>query len=388
MNDNRYAVHNALLYTMLVSVILLAPLYVYTIYMKSVTDIQNELRLKNRAKLIVSAMEEFDETRDAYFDYPRFKRLRSGLYDRQFTPVFTLIEHPLRHYLPGYQVEDGIAHLIVSLPDGRYFDAEYLVLENEISYLGLYQNVSMILLSIVILVFLLTLMFLERFSLPFRRINRKLDNFIKDSMHEINTPLSIINVNIDLFARKHGTNKYFDRIKAATKTLATIYEDMDYLIKQETMALPDEAIRFDVFLRGRIDYFAEVAALKKIALMVCLESGITLRFNPVKLQRIIDNNLSNAIKYSHDGGRVDVILEQTDEGCVLHFRDYGIGIDETNKIFERYYREPSGKGGFGIGLNIVKSIIDTAGISLEVDSTKGKGSTFSYRFPDRMVAAD
>ena len=385
LNDNRYAVRNALLYTVLVSAILLAPLYVYTVYMQSITDIRNELLLKKRARLIISAMEEYDAQRDAYFDFPRFKRLRSGLYDRQFKPIFTLIEQPLRQNHPGYYNRDGVAHLIVALPDGRYFGAEYLVLENGVTYLQVYQNVSMILLSIVILVFMLTLMFLERFATPFRLVNRKLDNFIKDSMHEINTPLSIINVNIDLFARKFGTNKYFDRIKAAAKTLATIYEDMDYLIKNQSTVLPEETIAFDAFIQQRVDYFSEVAALKQIAIIACLDPGITVRFNAVKLLRIIDNNLSNAIKYSHDGGRVEVTLSCAGHDCLLGFRDYGVGIEEPERIFERYYREFGSKGGFGIGLNIVKSIIDEAGVTLKIESERGKGSFFLYRFPESRV---
>jgi signal transduction histidine kinase len=64
----------------------------------------------------------------------------------------------------------------------------------------------------------------------------------------------------------------------------------------------------------------------------------------------------------------------------MAFRDYGVGIKEIEQIFERYYRENQDKGGFGIGLNIVKSIIDKAGINLHIDSQYGKGSVFSYTF--------
>jgi signal transduction histidine kinase len=98
------------------------------------------------------------------------------------------------------------------------------------------------------------------------------------------------------------------------------------------------------------------------------------------LQRIIDNNISNAIKYSHEEGTIEVILEKLEDHCTLRFRDNGVGIEDVNRIFERYYRENRDKGGFGIGLNIVKSIIDKAGIDLQIDSIYGEGSTFSYTF--------
>jgi signal transduction histidine kinase len=62
------------------------------------------------------------------------------------------------------------------------------------------------------------------------------------------------------------------------------------------------------------------------------------------------------------------------------FKDYGVGIKKVEHIFERYYRENQEKGGFGIGLNIVKSIIDKAGIDLQIDSQEGEGSVFTYHF--------
>jgi signal transduction histidine kinase len=66
------------------------------------------------------------------------------------------------------------------------------------------------------------------------------------------------------------------------------------------------------------------------------------------------------------------------------FKDEGVGIEEPEKIFERYYRENQEKGGFGIGLNIVKNIIDEAGITLDITSQPKKGSTFTYTFPPAM----
>jgi len=236
------------------------------------------------------------------------------------------------------------------------------------------------LLGVAALIFVLSLFFLDRFALPFQRVNKRLDQFIKDSMHEINTPLSIINVNIDLYNRSNPANKYLQRIKAATKTLATLYNDMDYLIKNERLSFEYEEINLSQYLQDRIDYFSEVAALKNITIVPQIEEGVVIVFNPTQLQRIIDNNLSNAIKYSYEEGRIDITLEKAEGRCIMSFADQGVGIEDVNRIFERYYRENRDKGGFGIGLNIVKSIIDKAGIELRIDSVFGKGSTFAYSF--------
>lgn len=380
MNDNRYALKNAFIYTMLVAVLLLIPTYLYVAYMKYVYEIQYEFKLKRQSHLILRAMEEFDPKEKQTFDYPRFRSFQSGLYDHHFNPVFTLIQSELKIQKTGYYIQDGYAYLIVALPERRYFDASYLVVGGEISYARIYQDVVIILFGIAALIFVLSLFFLDRFALPFQRLNKRLDQFIKDSMHEINTPLSIINVNIDLYNRSNPTNKYLQRIKAATKTLATLYNDMDYLIKNERLTFEYEPINLSLYVQERIDYFSEVAALKNITIEPHIDEEIMIHFNQTQLQRVIDNNLSNAIKYSREEGKIDLFLLGLDDRCVMSFKDYGVGIEDVNRIFERYYRENRDKGGFGIGLNIVKSIIDKAGIELQIDSVYGKGSTFSYTF--------
>lgn len=348
--------------------------------MKHVKEIEYQFTLKGKSHLIFRAMEDFDQTENQPFDYPRFRSFQSGLYDEHFYPIFTLIKKPLTVHKTGYHVQDNYAYLVVSLPERRYFNAVYLIVGGEISYVSVYQNVVIILLVISILIFILSLFFLDRFALRFQRVNQRLDRFIKDSMHEINTPLSIINVNIDLYNRNHTTNKYLKRIKAATKTLATIYNDMDYLIKNERVIFEYEVINLSHYLRERIDYFEEVAALRNITIEPKITEGITLFFNPTQLQRVIDNNISNAIKYSYEEGKIEIILEANDDQCIMSFKDNGVGIKDSKQIFERYYRENKEKGGFGIGLNIVKSIIDHANIDLEINSKEGEGSSFTYRF--------
>lgn len=388
MNDKRYALKNAVFYTVLIAAILLAPLYIYTVYMKQIHEVQNELMLKHHSALVISAMEEFDEHRETYFEYPRFKRIQSGLYDLQFKPIFTLIDFPMDHFSAGYHIDDSHhAYLIISLPHDRYFGADYLIVGNKLSYAPVYQRVATILIAIVVLVFFLSLFFLQRFAMPFQRVNRKLDNFIKDTVHEINTPLSIINVNIDLFNRKHPQSKYLQRIKAAAKTLSNIYNDMEYLIKNKQIVFEYDDIDFSEFVRERIRYFNEVAAMKGITIVPEIDEGLMLHFNQTQLQRIIDNNISNAIKYSYENSIIEVSLKHNEHECRLIFKDYGVGIADTKQIFERYYREETGKAGFGIGLNIVKAIMEETGITLEVDSEPKKGSIFTYCFPQNLCPA-
>ncbi|MBT4178639.1 MAG: GHKL domain-containing protein [Campylobacteraceae bacterium] len=104
------------------------------------------------------------------------------------------------------------------------------------------------------------------------------------------------------------------------------------------------------------------------------------------MQILIDNNISNAIKYSYPNSTININLKIKNSGYLLEFIDYGIGIKDTDKLFTRYYREESTTGGFGIGLNIVKSILDQYNITLNIKSELKKGSTFSYIFPEEILS--
>lgn len=365
----------------MVALILLTPLLFYFIYTKNLYTIQNELLLKEQALVIIKDMQDYN-TNDKYFKYPRFKSFTSGLYDEKFQPIFTLLDKPLKFFKKGYHVEDNDAYLVVDLPSERYFGATYLVLQNDISYAPVYEKVLMILSSIVVFIFVLSFYFLRTFAKPFQKVNRQLDNFIKDSMHEINTPLSIINVNIDLYNRKNSSNKYMQRVKAASKVLSNIYNDMDYLIKHERLNHEKKDIDLAAFLQDRIEYFKEVARMKNIDIQTDIKECGSVYMNDKQLQRLVDNNISNAIKYSYDNSKILIRLYKKENKCHLSFKDYGVGIDKVEKIFKRYYREDISKGGFGIGLNIVKSIIREEGIELLVDSLPKKGSEFLYIFPD------
>ena len=200
-------------------------------------------------------------------------------------------------------------------------------------------------------------------------------------MHEINTPLSIININIDMFTEKFGKNRYLSRIKSAAKILSSLYDDMNYLIKEQTINKTEKKrINFSKFLQKSVDYFKDIAELKDISLHLEVEENVYIDFVPTKLQKIVDNNLSNAIKYSYEGGEVIVSLKRIEDKIVLGFKDYGIGIKDTQKIFSRYYREDHTKGGFGIGLNIVGKIVNEEKIEVKIVSEPDKGSYFEYTF--------
>lgn len=351
-----------------------------------VQEIRTEVELKSIQGHIISAMDAFGDNPNKVFEFPRYTSYKSGLYTEDFSIIYTQIKEALPSFMPGYHSQGFSRFLISSLPEQKYFLADHIVTTVTISYASIFLKASLIAFGIIICILLLSFYFLNSFSVPFKHVNEKLDDFIKESMHEINTPLSIINVNVDLFDSIHGKNKYFNRIKSATKSLATIYNDMDYLIKQNRVDYKNELICLDDYVQDRVEYFELICQLKNITLKLSVHTKTHIIFNPTKLQRIIDNTLSNAIKFSHKNSTIEVTIKEAEEGNIsLSFRDYGQGIKNPEKIMGRYYREDEYKNGFGIGMSIVKSIIDEADISLEIKSELSQGSTFTYLIKSSLI---
>ena len=378
LDSKKYSLKYAFFYTLIIAVVLFVPLFVYTSLMLQINEAKIKKELQETALKIVAKMEEYDNS--GVFHYPRFSAYESGLYDERFKPIFSLLKFEPKSFSPGYHRQKGVRYYILELPDKLYFDAKYLVVAKRFEPWEIYRMSLVVGIGIVVILLIFSYIVLKNFSAPFERINQALDNFIKDSMHEINTPLSIINVNIDLFTRKFGTNKYLARIKAAAKALATIYNDMDYLIKKDRIDYQKQPVDLSAFIQDRVDYFQAIANLRNITLHSKIDPDVTILFNKTKLLRLIDNTLSNAIKYSKENSKVKIYLKNFEDKAVLTIKDYGIGIEEPKKIFDRFYREDLNKGGFGIGLSIVKNIVDEEGVGLEVVSRPGRGTAFIYTF--------
>ena len=378
-NTQEFARKYAFIYTGILAVLLIAPLVVYVQLLLQIDEAKVKLSLEAQAKKIITSMQQY-QNEDKVYHFPRYKEYKAALYTDQYQVVFTNLDFEPLSFTEGFHQKRNRYYYVYPLPDAYYFGASYLLVSTVHTANNIYFFAAMIMIAIVIALFIFSFLLLRNFSRPFERLNAHLDNFIKDSMHEINTPLSIINLNSDLFASKYGENKYLLRMKSAAKTLATIYNDMDYLVKEGRVEHKKSALDFGEFIQNRVDYFQEIANLKQIQLHKNIVPGLTHTFSKTKLQRIVDNTISNAIKYSNDDSHVEINVYTIDAHIVFEVIDHGVGIKDTSKIFSRYYRENEAKGGFGIGLNIVKKIIDEEDILLEIKSVLGEGTRFRYTF--------
>ena len=210
------------------------------------------------------------------------------------------------------------------------------------------------------------------------------DSFIKHSIHEINTPLAVIMMHIDIRKMKFGEDKYMSKIEAASKMIATIYDDLSYMVKKDRFEYEKQWIFFSLFLEGRIAFFEDIAKGNSHKIIHEIEEGIKILFSDIELQRIVDNNLSNAIKYAKKNTDIKVTLKKVRNRAVLEFMTHSKQIDDTDRIFEPFHQEEDEQGGFGLGLEIVHSICKKENVQVEVTSN-AEVTIFSYTFSNNIV---
>ncbi|OCL89857.1 cache domain-containing protein [Arcobacter porcinus] len=204
--------------------------------------------------------------------------------------------------------------------------------------------------------------------------------FIKNSVHEINTPLAIIRTNLDLLKTKIEHNSYITNIEAGSKIIQYIYDDLSFLIKKDRVTYEKEYLNISEFLEKRLNFFEEIVKSNSLYIIKNIEEDVYIKFNSLELQRVIDNNLSNAVKYSFPKSPIFIKLFYVDDNEVeLSISTHSKKIDYIDKIFEDFYRENSARGGFGLGLKIVKEICDKNLVIIKVLSDN-KDTKFIYRF--------
>lgn len=206
------------------------------------------------------------------------------------------------------------------------------------------------------------------------------DSFIKHSIHEINTPLAVILTNLDIFKIHNGVNPYLAKIEAATKMIATIYDDLSYMVKKNRIEYPKEWIDLSAFCLERLEFFDEIAKGNMVHLVSDITPDIVYYFSPIELQRLIDNNLSNAIKYAKRATDIVVQLEQNESFIILRFVTQSKQIKNTEEIFMPFHREDNENFGFGLGLEIVQMICKKEAIAIDVTSTQEQ-TIFVYTLP-------
>ena len=219
-----------------------------------------------------------------------------------------------------------------------------------------------------------------------------LRRFMNDAGHELSTPISIIQANaeameLDLPELEQSSpvaNK-LAIINRSTERMGRLVSDLMLLAKMESPEIKSRQtqIQLDAVARSVLEEFDELFKNKGINLVHDELSPIHLTGDSDAIKRLLTNLLQNAMRYTDKGGSVTVKLEPAGRFAKLSVTDTGIGIppESVPKIFDRFYRVDKSRsraaGGVGLGLSIVRAIVDAHKGKIEVSSEVGKGTTFT-----------
>lgn len=204
------------------------------------------------------------------------------------------------------------------------------------------------------------------------KTNRFLDILLKDTLHELNIPLSVINANLQMLQAEEEDEKKLKRlgrIDLASKDLYALYKEVDYYIKKEIQ----EDVREKFYLDELI--FSVVEKQKEMA------DGVAISYNVLHIElfadkhgfaKVISNLVHNALKYNQN--RLEIRIFQEEENLII--KDQGVGMSEAELFlaFDRYYQADTTKEGYGIGLSLVKAYCDEFKITMRINSQKNVGT--------------
>lgn len=336
----------------------------------------------------LSAKDEYSKDMFELLEYEG--KVRGSIEKNQNIPPsliykYGIYTHSEKRVVSNLEVAPSNFKFVTLQENGYLFYKSYFKLDGEAYYLIIAkkQNSARILfVTALTLAFTLVVVFVTLYLSfisgikPYQDAQKYMNNFFNDAMHELKTPLGVIGINLEMLGVE---NKYTDRIKAALKQMQITYEDTEYYIKHSYILFPPEILNLSEFCLERASYMRGLAMSKNIKIHDFIEPDLKVFMNKIEAGRLIDNNLSNAIKYSPPGSVINLKLSFKDGWIILEVEDFGEGIKDTNKIWKRYVRDDGVQGGFGLGLNIVAGICIKNDIEYSVVSELKKGSTFTYR---------
>jgi len=220
--------------------------------------------------------------------------------------------------------------------------------------------------GVAVLIVVLSLLFSFYALNPLRRALKLTEEFVRDILHDVNTPLSALRLNLAMLRRETGENPKVARMEEGVERILSLQANLRSYLGEH--ALQRETIALQTLLAERTAWFEKLYPDLRFTLEA---EPLAISANREALIRVIDNLIDNAGKYNVRNGSVTI----TFEGARLTVADTGRGIREPQRVFERFYKEH--ERGMGIGLHIVKKLCDEMGITIAVTSEPGAGSRFT-----------
>ena len=218
-----------------------------------------------------------------------------------------------------------------------------------------------------LVVFILVTFFSQNIMRPINESYEKQKQFITDAGHEIKTPLTIIQADVDVLEMELGPNEWLDDIKKQAKRLAALTKDLVYLARMEEAEMSMQMVEFplsDIVSEAAVS-FQSLAQKQDVEFSCKIQPMLSWKGNEQSIHQLVTILLDNALKYCSKPGCVEISLEKENKGVrlsVLNTTEYSIPKENLELLFERFYRsDPSRNsetGGHGIGLSIAKAIVN------------------------------
>ncbi|HQA56375.1 MAG TPA: ATP-binding protein [Acetivibrio sp.] len=243
------------------------------------------------------------------------------------------------------------------------------------------------------LVFIISLFLACRAIRPIKTSWEKQTAFIADASHELRTPLAIVNSNLEIVMEDENQTvgsqkKWLDNIQCELERMRTLIDDLLFLARSDADGeMPKEHFDLSKLIHKVYDTFIPLSQKRNINLLLNAPDNIIVYGNEFRIKQLITILLDNAIKYTGDGGKVELTLKGDANTVQLSVKDTGEGIakEHLDKIFDRFYRVDKSRsrnyGGSGLGLAIAKCIVNEHKGSINVASEVSKGTEFTISLP-------
>ncbi|MFY4763486.1 sensor histidine kinase [Aliarcobacter butzleri] len=382
-SETRTLLGFSLLYSFLVLVILCVMFFLYYQFQKDLMLQEKRQILQTYSNSLISNLKELHINIDKDNVYPRDEKYKSAIYDSDKKKIFSTLQSQTVKLDDVIYLKNDKIHFIKE-PESYYLGSKYVIVEIPDDHIWFenikYKMIVGFLLAFLFMIFLgyfISKLFLK----PMRDALHLLDRFIKDTTHELNTPVTAIITNIETIDKSlldDKTLRKINRIEIGAKTISNIYEDLTFVTLNNQIISNNENINLSNIVRQRVDFFLSIANMKKIRFETNIKDNVFIFCDIKKISKLIDNLLSNAIKYNKNSGFIKVILAKN--SMIIEDSGKGMSSENLENLFDRYQRFDKSVGGFGIGLNIVSLIAKEYDFKIDVTSQLGVGTKVKVRW--------
>ena len=306
--------------------------------------------------------------------------IKYGLFDKNKNLIFSYLDEEFEIDFTKNVYQNEYYNYFITTLDEENIPIKYIVLETceevqDRNKLKIFILITLLLSSVFIgfIGYLLSKILLK----PVRQRVECMDKFIKDSAHELNTPISVLMTSVSMLKNGKNPQKMMKYILSSSKQISQIYNDIHFSAFNEMNEDVFEEFNLKELVSDSVDYFNDISITKNISINAQL-SDCFIKMDKTKTQKLVNNLISNAIKYSYKDSKIEVKLENN----ILTVKDFGIGIseEEQKEIFKRYRRGNNNEGGFGIGLDIVNRICEEYELNLSLHSKQNEETIFFIDF--------